>query len=213
MPRPSQNLDRKLVAAALELLPEAGFAGLTVREVARRARVNVGMFHYHFKSREAFLHRVLWDVYGDFLSSFQEAAEAPGSPRERLRRVLIAYAAFARRNRVFYALMMRELLSGNPEMLAFAKRNFPRHAEVMMRLMEECRKAGVVRELPPMMSCMFAMSTMGVPNVAATALERNGMKSIGGLPVGKVIDGLLSDETIGVRADMVLAALAPEKKR
>ncbi len=212
MPRPSQNLDRKLVAAALEMLPEAGFTGLTVREVARRARVNVGMFHYHFKSREAFLHRVLWDVYGDFLASFQEAAEAPGTPRERLRRVLIAYAHFARRNRVFYALMLRELISGNSEMLAFAKRNFPRHSEVMMRLMEECRKAGIVRELPPMMSCMFAMSTMGVPNVAATALERNRLKTIGGRSTASVIAGLLSDETIEIRADMVLAALAPARK-
>lgn len=209
MPRPSQNLDRKLVAAALAMLPETGFSGLTVREISRRARVNVGMFHYHFKSREAFVHRVLWDVYGDFLASFQEAADGEDAPRERLRRVLIAYAQFARRNRVFYALMLRELVSGNKEMLAFAKRNFPRHSEVMMRLMEECRKAGVVRELPPMMSCMFAMSTMGVPNVAATALERNGLKTIGGRPTKGVIDGLLSDETIEIRADMVLAALAP----
>lgn len=213
MPRPSQNLDRKLVDAALKMLPDTGFSGLKVRAVARRAGVNPGMFHYHFKSREAFLHRVLWDVYGDFLSSFQEAAEGAGAPRERLRRVLIAYASFARRNRVFYSLMMRELLSGNREMLAFAKRNFPRHAEVMMRLMEECRRAGVVRELPDMMGCMFAMSTMGVPNVAATALERNKVATLNGRPVARVIERLLADDTIELRADMVLAALAPARKR
>lgn len=213
MPRPSRNLDRSLVDAALKMLPETGFSGLKIREVARRAGVNVGMFHYHFKSREAFLHRVLWDVYGDFLASFQEAAEGPGTPRQRLRRVLVSYAHFARRNRVFYALIFRELLAGNAEMLAFAKRNFPRHAEVMMRLMEECRKAGVVRELPPMMSCMFAMSTMGVPNVAATALERNRLSTIGGRSVKAVVETLLSDETIEVRADMVLAALAPGRAK
>lgn len=212
MPRPSRNLDRKLVEAAHQLLPRVGFSGLKVREVARRAGVNPGMFHYHFKSREAFLHRVLWDVYGDFLASFQEAAEAPGTPRERLRRVLIAYGVFARRNRVFYSLMKRELLGGNPEMLAFAKRNFPRHAEAMMRLMEECKKAGVVRELPGPMACMFAMSTMGVPNVAATALERNGLKSFAGWSTPKLIEELLCDEMLALRADMVLAALKPEKR-
>ena len=213
MSRPSQNLDRKLVAAAQALLPDVGFAGLKVREVARRAGVNPGMFHYHFKSRKAFLHHVLWDVYGDFLSSFQEAAGGEGGPRERLRRVLISYATFARRNRVFYSLMMRELLSGNTEMLAFAQANFPGHVEVMMKLMTECRAAGVVRELPAPLSCMFAMSTMGVPNVAATAMERNKLKSVAGRPVTRLIEELLSDETIELRADMVLAALAPGKKK
>lgn len=213
MSRPSQNLDRKLVAAAQDLLPEVGFAGLKVREVARRAGVNPGMFHYHFKSREAFLHRVLWDVYGDFLSSFQEAAGGAGSPRERLRRVLVSYAVFARRNRVFYSLMMRELLSGNTEMLAFAKANFPRHSEAMMKLMAECRAAGVVREMPVPMSCMFAMSTMGVPNVAVTAMERNKLKSLAGRSTKQLIEELLSDETIELRADMVLAALAPRGKK
>lgn len=212
MPRPSRNLDRKLVEAAHELLPRVGFAGLKVREVARRAGVNPGMFHYHFKSREAFLHRVLWDVYGDFLASFQEAADSPGTPRARLRRVLVAYGVFARRNRVFYSLMMRELLSGNPEMLAFARRNFPRHAETMMKLMDECRRAGLIRELPGPMACMFAMSTMGIPNVAATGLERNGLRSFAGLPTPELIEALLCDAMIAERADMVLAALKPERR-
>ena len=212
MARPSRNLDRKLVAAALRLLPERGFAGLKVREVARRAGVNPGMFHYHFKSREAFLHRVLRDVYGDFLASFQEAAVGPGAPRERLRGVLVAYARFARRNRVFYALMVRELLAGNPEMHAFARRNFPRHVGAMMALMEECRRAGVVSRASAPLSCMFAMSTMGLPNVAATALERNKVRTLGGRSRAALIREMLSDAAIEARADMALAALAPAGK-
>ncbi|TBR21270.1 TetR/AcrR family transcriptional regulator [bacterium] len=213
MGRPSQNLDRKLIAAALELLPQHGFAGLKIREVARRAGVNPGMFHYHFKTRQAFLERVLSEVYGDFLASFKEAAEGPGSPSARLRRVLVAYAHFARRNRVFYSLMVRELLSGSPEMSAFAHENFPRHLESMLRLMEECRAAGVVRPEPAPLLCMFAMSTMGLPNVAVTALERNKVSRVGGRPSREVMERMLSDEAIEVRADMVLAGLAPRKVR
>ncbi len=135
MSRPSAHLDRKLVAAARAMLPETGLSGLSVREVARRAGVNAGMFHYHFKSKKAFLHRVLGEVYQDFLVSFQEAAEGAGPARERLRRVLIAYAHFGRRHRVFYSMMIRELLNGRPDMIAFAKANFPRHADAMVRLM------------------------------------------------------------------------------
>jgi AcrR family transcriptional regulator len=102
MTRPSAHLDRKLVSAARAMLPETGFSGLAVRAVARRAGVNVGMFHYHFKTKEIFLRRVLQECYEDFLQNFREAAQAPGSSRARLRRVLVSFARFARDNRVLY---------------------------------------------------------------------------------------------------------------
>ncbi|HVE13339.1 MAG TPA: TetR/AcrR family transcriptional regulator, partial [Elusimicrobiota bacterium] len=81
MPRPSRNLDRKLLDAARALLPKSGFSGLNVREVIRKAGVNAGMFHYHFKSRDAFLRRVLEEVYEDFLVTFAAAAAGPGGSR------------------------------------------------------------------------------------------------------------------------------------
>jgi len=208
MARPSAHLDRKLVAAALAMLPETGFAGLSVREVSRRAGVNVGMFHYHFKTREAFLNRVLAEVYGGFLETFEEAARGPGAPRARLRRVLTAVARFAREHRVLYSLMIRELLNAQPEMASFAKKNFPRHAAVVMGLMDECRRAGVIRPLPAPALCMFAMSSMALPNVAVTAFERNGVRAMGGKPFKEFAAMLLSDGMIEIRADMVMAALA-----
>lgn len=213
MSRPSAHLDRKLVAAARAMLPETGLSGLSVREVARRARVNAGMFHYHFKTKKAFLHRVLGEVYQDFLVSFQEAAEGPGAPRRRLRRVLVAYAQFGRRHRVVYSMMMRELMNGRPEMLSFAQANFARHSDALMRLVEECRRDGSVRDLPAAALCMFAMSSMGMPNVAATCLERSGRKTFGGSPSGEFVRMILSDEMIETRADMVMAALAPGRSK
>ncbi|MFI5346654.1 MAG: TetR/AcrR family transcriptional regulator [Elusimicrobiota bacterium] len=213
MPRPSAHLDKKLVAAALAMLPETGLSGLSVREVARRARVNVGMFHYHFKTREAFLNRVLSEVYADFLGTFEEAARGADDPRARLRRVLVAVARFAREHRVFYSLMIRELLNASPEMSSFAKKNFPRHASVVMALMEECRRSGVIRPLPAPALCMFAMSSMAMPNVAVTAFERNGVRKMGAKPFQEFAAMLLSDEMIETRADMVMAALAAGRKK
>lgn len=208
MSRPSANLDRKLVEAARAMLPEAGLSGLSVREVCRRAGVNAGMFHYHFKSKEAFSRRVLGECYERFLGAFREA-EGTGSPRERLRRVLVAVGRFSRDNRGFQAQMMRELLSAQPEMSRFAKENFGRHIGIVFRLLEECRREETVRPLPTPMLAMFAMSSMGVPAVAVTGLERNKVRAIGGRPLKEFAALMLSDAMIDVRADMVLAALAP----
>lgn len=212
MARPSQNLDLKLVAAARAMLPVVGFSGLKIRDVARRAGVNPGMFHYHFKSQRAFRRRIMQDVYEDFLSSFVEAAEGPGGARARLRRVLTAVARFARDHRVFYTLMIRELLNAQPDMSAFAKENFPRHAAVMIKLLEECRREGVVRPLPTPMLAMFAIGSMVLPNVAITAMERNGVRTLAGAPLRKLASALFSDELIEVRADMVLAGLARKRR-
>ncbi len=212
MSRPSAQLDKKLISAAREMLPRTGLSGLSVREVARVAGVNIGMFHYLFKSKQAFIKRVLADVYGDFLTTFLEAAEVPGSARERLRAVLIAYASFARSNRVFYAMMMRELLGGHPEMAAFARAYFPKHAGVLMTLIELGRREKSLRELPTPAMCMFAMSSMAVPNLVVAGLERCGQKKIGGMAVKEFGEIVLSDRMIEARVDMVLAALAPQKK-
>jgi AcrR family transcriptional regulator len=211
MSRPSRNLDRALIDAARDMLPQAGFSGLKIREVARRAKVNPGMFHYHFKSREAFLARVLEEVYEDFLSTFTEAAARNGSPEARLRALLVAVAKFARDNRVFYTLMIRELLNAEPTMSGFGKANFARHIAVLAALMEECKRAGAVRKLPTPMLCMFAMGSMALPALAVTGLERNGVKTVAGEPLAKVGDLLLSDAMIAERADMVLAALRRPK--
>lgn len=213
MSRPSHNLDRKLVAAARSMLPASGFTGLSIREVSRRAGVNVGMFHYHFKTRDAFVRRVMEEAYDDFFNTFVEAAEGPGEARVRLRRVLVSFAHFARENRILYTLLLRELLNSQPEMLAFAKENFPRHISMLMGLMDECRKTGVVRPLPIPMLAMFAMSTMGLPNIVVTAFEANGLKKVAGMALPEFSDVLLSDKMIETRADMVLAALAPGGKK
>lgn len=211
MARPSAHLDRKLIDAARELLPETGVSGLSVREVARRSRVNPGMFHYHFKSKEAFVRRVLGECYERFLGAFADA-EGSGPARDRLRRVLVAVARFSRDNRRFQSLMMRELLNADPAMAAFAVENFPRHVGIVFRLVEECRREGSVRPLPVPALAMFAMSSMMVPAVALDGFERNGVRSLSGMPLGAAAKMMLSDAMIEERADMVLAALAPAKR-
>jgi hypothetical protein len=111
-----------------------------------------------------------------------------------------------------YTLMLRELLNARPEMYVFAKANFPRHSSAVIRLIEACRREKTVRPLPVPMLAMFAMSSMGLPNVAVTALERNGVRALLGRPVKAFSAMLLSDAMIETRADMVMAALAPGRR-
>jgi AcrR family transcriptional regulator len=59
MARLSRNIDQALLRAGRELFPRVGCGGLSVRALAEHADVNVGMFHYHFKTKDKFLDALL----------------------------------------------------------------------------------------------------------------------------------------------------------
>src|SRR5205085_11754973 len=116
-PRPSRNLDLALLAAGRELFPSRGCAGLTVREVADAAGVNLGMFHYHFKSREAFLRALLQSVYEEMYSELVLVAAKPAaqeSPARQLRGALQFMGRFVRANRPVLARLIADALCGEP---------------------------------------------------------------------------------------------------
>ena len=205
MARPSRSQDQKLVDTARAMLPQTGISGLSLRSVAQKAGVNLGMFHYHFKSKDAFVRRLLQETYENFFVTFSEAAQVGQSPIARLRSVLVAFAIFARDHRTFYALLARELLNEQPQCKKFVSDNFPRHSSILISLIKECKQQGLVRDLPVPVLAAFAMTSMGVPNILVAALERNKTRTIAGFPLQVILD----DKMIKARADMVIKGMAP----
>jgi len=67
-----------LIAAAAELFALSGPGAVSVREIATRARVNHGLVHRHFGSKEALLTAVLGKLARDLAADMQRA---PGRRR------------------------------------------------------------------------------------------------------------------------------------
>ena len=88
MARPSRNIDRALLAAGRDLLPLTGCRNLSVRQVTERAGVNLGMFHYHFRTRENFVRAVLQEMYEEMFASLQLERARHAEPLPGLRAVL-----------------------------------------------------------------------------------------------------------------------------
>src|SRR4051812_47483173 len=150
-PRPSRNLDRALLAAGRALYPTRGCAGLTVREVADAAGVNLGMFHYHFKSREAFLRALLQSVYEEMFAEL--VARAQQVPRgefdavQVLRGALQFMGRFVRANRALLSRILADALCNDPIAVEFLGRNLPRHLTVLMQLIEAGQKEGAIKRV------------------------------------------------------------------
>lgn len=211
MSRPSRSTDTLLIRAGRKLLPETGVSGLTLRRVAAAAKVNLGMFHYHFGSKREFSRRVLAEIYDDFFRDFSAGAGGPAEPRERLRAALVALARFARDNRKIILAIVRDVMEGDPEATGFAKANIPRHMEIIAGLVRECQRRGELREMPLPLAMSFFLGAAAMPNVAMGVIERSGARKPFGLAPAALFPLFSSDKSIALRVDLALAALAPER--
>jgi AcrR family transcriptional regulator len=162
--------------AGRKLLPSTGIAGLSLRRVADEAGVNLGMFHYHFGSKEDFVRRVLTEVYEEFFEGLREEFAKPAArarPLERLRSMLEHLGQAAYSNRDLIAALVRDLLNNEKAALEFVAANVPRHAMLLLEVIRECRKKGVIhKSLKPEQTLGICIANLGLPAIAASFLER-----------------------------------------
>jgi AcrR family transcriptional regulator len=215
-PRPSRNLDRALLVAGRELFPARGCAGLTVREVADAAGVNLGMFHYHFKSREAFLRALLQSVYEDLFSELSaRATQTPAAGTQAraidfLRAALQFMGRFVRANRPLLTRVLVDALGKDPIAIEFMERNMPRHLGLMLALVQQAQKEGSVRAdvaAPNLLG--FCAGSLAMPILFGGAVMELGTATDAS---ARLIEGaLLSDAALDQRIELALAAIAPDQ--
>jgi len=208
MPRPSRNLDRALLAAGRELLPRTGCAGLTIRQVADAAGVNIGMFHYHFKTREAFLRAVMLSTYEEMYQRFvgQVAKPADFTPVEQLRTAFRVIARFVRDNHLFIGRIWADAMCGEAVARDFLRESIPRHGAMITALLFEGQRAGLLRPMPVPQALAFCMGAIGAPTLFGGAMVDGGE-----LPKAlarAIAKSVLSDAALDERIDLALVALA-----
>ena len=208
MPRPSRNLDRALLAAGRALLPEVGCGGLTIRQVAEAAGVNIGMFHYHFRTREAFLRAVMQETYEEMFSRFtlESARPEDNSPLEHLRSSFRVLGRFLRDNRKFIGRVFADAVSGDAVARDFLRENLPRHVGVIAGLITQGQRNATIKPMPVPQAIGFCAGSMTMPILLGGAMVDSGE-----LPKAMargLAAALLTDAAIDQRIDLALSAIA-----
>ena len=211
MTRPSHNADQRLVEAAEHMLKTTSLSQMNIRQVAARAGVNLGMFHYHFKSKDQFARAVMQDIYEKFFKNFSLKIEEAGSTLEKLRQALLALGLFARDHRKLALGLIRDVMDGNQEVLSFARQNGIRHAKILWALVGQCQKEGFIEKMPRPQVFAFMMPAImgptlivgGAECVAKTVFERGLLKGADLL--------VLSDKALQKRIDMALKGLGAKE--
>ena len=208
MPRPSRNIDQLLIDTGRALLPETGARDFSIRQITERAGVNLGMFHYHFKTRENFLSIVLQGVYEEMFTQLTFQAQADRPPLENLRAAVNVLGCFLRDNRLLLRRLLPDAIAGEPITRKFFHSNFPRHLGVMAQLVGEAQRHGVLSPLPLFQAMSFLGGAVAMPIMMATAAQAEGI--VPPQLIGNLDEDVLSDRAIAQRVDMALKGLQAE---
>ena len=206
MTRPSRNIDELLLRAGRELLPEIGCAGLSIRRVAERAGVNLGMFHYHFKTRENFIRTLLQRLYDDMFSRLSLEVEQHRAPRDALHAALGVLGRFARDNRRLLTRIVADALGGEALAAQFLQSNLPRHIGVLKELVRAGQAEAGFRSVPLTQALVFLFGSVAAPTLVGAALVS---RKLAPRAIARAFEtDVLSDEAIDQRIEMALAGLA-----
>src|SRR6202045_2261336 len=89
-----ENTRDKILNAAGEVFAEQGFEGATVRAITERAGVNLAAVNYHFRDKAELYTLVVLDACSARAAWRDVIAEAPGSPEERLRSLILHFLEY-----------------------------------------------------------------------------------------------------------------------
>lgn len=103
------DLERALIDAGLAIVEQGGVEALTLRAVARRAKVSHAAPYHHFKSKAELLAAVAAAGFDRMVSTIGELAEKAQAvePLDRLRAVGRGYVTFAVTHPSVFRLMFR----------------------------------------------------------------------------------------------------------
>ncbi len=205
MARPSQNIDQALIDAGMALLPQTGTRALSVRQVVEQAGVNLGMFHYHFRTKENFVRAVLERVYEEMFAELVLQVNPATPALVNLRRLLGTLGGFARKNRLLMVRLVSETMSGEPLPADFLKSNVPRHLKLIAEVVAQGQREGAIVAGPMPMLVAYVVGAVAGPLLLGSALEQHGLIAPAAMPGMRA--HVLSDAAMKQRIDLVIRGL------
>jgi AcrR family transcriptional regulator len=114
---------REILAAARKLLERLGPEVMTMEEIAADAGVAKGTLYLYFQSKDDLIQALITRVGENLLRDVEASLQAPGTPPEKLIRMVSVLLEYLNRERLLFPIYARELLRGEGE----SREGFRRH--------------------------------------------------------------------------------------
>lgn len=85
------DAERKIIDAARELFYEKGFTGITVRDIANKAEVNLALLHYYFRTKDKIFEIVFSEAFSLLFKQLNKALSSDVDVFEKIRLIISCY--------------------------------------------------------------------------------------------------------------------------
>ncbi len=151
-----------------------GATGMSLKMVADKAGVNLGMFSYYFKTKSNFIRKVLESLADDARKEVKIEVPEGTTSIEKLRYFLTVMGRTFHDQRKLALAMYRDLLNQDRDVTAFLVANMERQMQFLGPLIEQCQKDGYIDDgLTVRQAADFCMASVKTSIVISAALERS----------------------------------------
>jgi len=137
----------QITAVAVELFSERGFHGATIRDVAERAGVSVGLIYQYFGDKEDLLYLAILQILDSYMREIPAALEGRSDPLQRLDAAVRAYARVLATHRDAARLSLRETHALSRQRIETIKERELETNRLIGACVAECVAAGVFRDV------------------------------------------------------------------
>src|SRR5499426_2162386 len=101
-------METTIARVAKAVFAERGYQQATLEEIAQRAGMSKATIYLYFKNKDDLFLHVVEDLVETAITETAQAAEAPGTPLEKLARMVRGKMAFYEREREFFHIYFNE---------------------------------------------------------------------------------------------------------
>lgn len=172
-----QDVEKKIIEAARELFYEKGFTGVTVRDIASKAEVNLALLHYYFRTKEKIFEIVFNEAFTLLFRKLNSALSSHVDLFEKIRLIASSYIATAEKYPQLASFIMHEL-SVNADFVWKSiysneeKGDVNTNYEQFFQEVIDAGESGIIKKNDPKILFMDIMSLSLFPFVGSTFLTR-----------------------------------------
>lgn len=170
MSRNSNELDKKMILVGITMMQEVGASGLSLREVAKNADVNLGMINYHFNGKEDFIKKCLLEIYSPFVEELKEIQIFEDNEAS-FEQLLLTLTLFAQKNRKLIFILLKDLMSKDKITIEFMRQNFTAHFNILKMAIKKFLGSRSISNKELNQKLNLIISNIGMPIMIETLKE------------------------------------------
>ncbi|HIE07712.1 MAG TPA: TetR/AcrR family transcriptional regulator [Desulfarculaceae bacterium] len=108
-----QHTKEEILAATIPLFAEKGYAGVSMREIARTVGLKAASLYHHFPNKQTLYIEAMIQTYSKYADLMKESFTLQASPEMRLRHLIEKLCRIVHDDDNFRRLLEREILDGD----------------------------------------------------------------------------------------------------